>query len=111
MTNIVKHTYEGKVSGLKFEHIPTNGGIISVCIEGVEFELCMLNGMDSKKRSYMLRHIPCRNNFHWDWKVASITDLRNQIAYKVKFVKEIKERKEQFYKDMGIVLTNSEPLK
>lgn len=55
MTDIVNYTFEGKAKDLKFSHIPTNGGVILVKIDGYEFEVCMLNGTRGKERTYMAR--------------------------------------------------------
>ena len=76
---IVSHTFDGKVSGLKLHHIPANGGIILVKIDGQEFEVRCLNGLDARKRSFMARKYPALNFAAWDWHLSDMPGLRSQL--------------------------------
>ncbi|WOZ57579.1 hypothetical protein [Pseudomonas phage vB_PseuGesM_254] len=76
----MKYTFRGKASGLKLSHIPSNNGVISVCIEGVEFEVKSLNGMSTRKRSFMARKSPALNFAVWDWHVSDMPGLRSQLG-------------------------------
>lgn len=80
----MKYTYEGKASGLKLHHIPANGGIISVCIDGKEFEVKSLDGLNARKRSFMARRAPALNFAVWDWRRSSMDELRDQLRQAAK---------------------------
>lgn len=104
MTQIVKHTFEGKAKDLKFAHIPTNGGIISVKIDGVEFEVRMLDGNNPACRTYMARKAPALNFAVWDYHVGLLHGLRYQLTYAARIHNEYKARREALLKSQGINL-------
>ncbi|WCO82006.1 hypothetical protein vBPpSSYP_24 [Pseudomonas phage vB_PpS_SYP] len=75
----VKYTFDGKASGLKLHHIPSNGGVILVKIDGQEFEVKSLNGMNARQRSFMARKYPALNFAVWDWHLSDMPGLRSQL--------------------------------
>ena len=104
MTTIVKYTFEGKAKDLKLSHIPTNGGVILVKINGYEFEVKMLNGMRVKERTYMARKAPALNFAVWDWHVGYMVSLRSQLSYSARLQKEYADRRNAMLKSQGIEL-------
>lgn len=104
MVTTVKYTFEGKAKDLKLSHIPTNGGIILVKIDGYEFEIKMLNGLRVRERTYMARKAPALNFAVWDWHVGYMVGLRNQLAYSARLQREYAERREAMLRFQGIYL-------
>lgn len=78
------HTYDGKASGLKLHHIPSNGSIILVKVDGQEFEVRCLNGMNVRQRSFMARKYPALNFAVWDWHLSDMPGLRAQLQISAK---------------------------
>lgn len=101
----MKHTFEGKASGLKLSHIPSNNGVISVCIEGVEFEVKSLNGMNARKRSFMARKSPALNFAVWDWHVSDMPGLRSQLNIAAKKHNEYADIRAKMLKSAGVNLS------
>lgn len=104
MTTVVKYSFEGKARDLKLAHIPVNGGVCLVKVDGVEFEVKMLNGLSPRHRTYMARKVPAINSFVWDWHIGYLTGLRSQLAYSARMQKEYTERRTNMLQSQGINL-------
>ena len=103
--NSVKHSFDGKASNLKLSHLPLNGMVCSVKVDGVEFEVRVLNGHQPKKRMYIARKVVSKvNDFVWDWQLGYMDGLRTQLTYSARIHNEYAARREQFLTSYGIDL-------
>ncbi len=98
---VVKYSYEGPVSGLRLAHLSLNGAPSRICIEGIEFDVKALNGLDPRRRTFMARRVAhCVNDFVWDWHLGYLEGVRSQINESVKCTK----RRDAFLASHGINL-------
>jgi hypothetical protein len=96
-----KYAYEGPITGLKLAHLSLNGLPRRVCVEGIEFDVRVLDGYRPRNRGFMARRVAqCVNDMVWDWHLGYMTGLRSQINESVKYTK----RREAMLTSMGIVL-------
>jgi len=109
MTTIVKYTFEGRASDLRLAHIPPNGGIISVCVNGSVFEVRALDGLNSKRRSFMARSVTALNSFDWHWHAYSMAELRDYLGKSAQSAIDARDRKAALLSHLDIKLAPLKP--